>query len=434
MKNILKCGCVFLMMISVFLVLLVLTSLIPAENIRDKVIESSELLSQEGNRKIVNIPMKGLMRFDNYTDALMINTAYSIDSSKPLNSSLMARKNYIPDVTEHIYEDVSGELKSSMKYGPHYDPAGELRDTVNGEATESFEYARYWHGYLCIFRPLLLIFNLKQIRNIITIILIILAILLLKDIYKKLGVFYVMIFLLGFLGIDYIYFKESIQGCLVFLITMIFMNILIGKNANIKNIPMCFLIIGMITNFVDFLTTPVITLGMPLILIFLFQQKEEKLEFREIIKIFVEASIPWVIGYGLTWVSKWILVDIIYNRELIKTGITQVLYRTKGAGGISLELTWATNLIFILLPLTIEIMICTGIIVWGVIKNKKRLTYKERCVGALPYILIGMMPYIWYTVLLNHSANHIIFTYRNQILTLIALPIAAYKFFNIENN
>ena len=56
------------------------------------------------------------MQFDNYTDALMINTAYSIDSSTPLYSAFVARKNYIPNVTTEVYEDVPGELKSSSKY------------------------------------------------------------------------------------------------------------------------------------------------------------------------------------------------------------------------------------------------------------------------------------------------------------------------------
>ena len=32
------------------------------------------------------------------------------------------------------------------------------------EAEESFEYAKYWHGYLIFLRPLLLILNYMEIR------------------------------------------------------------------------------------------------------------------------------------------------------------------------------------------------------------------------------------------------------------------------------
>ena len=111
------------------------------------------------------------MQFDNYTDALMINTAYSIDNNKPFESSFLARKNYIPNVTDDIYQDTAGELKSSSKYKYHNE-VGELNDLVNGEKVESFEYARYWHGYLIILRPLLAFISLNEIRVIFTIMLI----------------------------------------------------------------------------------------------------------------------------------------------------------------------------------------------------------------------------------------------------------------------
>lgn len=124
------------------------------------------------------------MQFDNYTDALMINTAYSIDSQKPLYSAFVARKNYIPNITTEIYEDVPGELKSSSKYSRHNE-VGELNDLVNNEKAESFEYARYWHGYLIFLRPLLILFNINQIRIMLTIILIILACILAYLIYKN---------------------------------------------------------------------------------------------------------------------------------------------------------------------------------------------------------------------------------------------------------
>lgn len=430
MKHILKFVCIFTIMICVFLTLLVLTSMIPSEYIRENVIDSSELLSQEGNKRKINIPMKGLVQFDNYTDALMINTAYSIDSSTPLYSSLVARKNYIPNVTEQIYEDISGELKSASKYEEEYNPVGELKDTLNGEVKESFEYARYWHGYLCVLRPLLLVLNLKLIRILIMIILILLAVFFLKNIHKKLGIVYSILFLVGFIGVEYFYMGESIQGCFIFLITMIVMNILLRKNANIKNIPMCFFVIGMITNFFDFLTNPVITLGMPVMLIFLLKQKEKELGVKETIKIFVKTCIPWIIGYGLTWITKWVLVDVICGKELIRTSMSQVLFRTKGTGQFSVSFAWMINMMYILCQFVIEIIICVGIMVWGVIKNKKHLTHKEFLVKILPYIFIGIMPYIWYSILVDHSSKHSFFTYRNQILTLISLLICCYKFFD----
>lgn len=433
MKNILKYVGVFITIILIFVILMVVTSLFPSEYIKENVKSSVEILAQEGHRKIVYVPQKlSSMQFDNCSDALMINTAYSIDNSTPLYSSFVARKNYIPDTTEIIYEDSVGELHSASKYKGYHSEIGELQDIVNGEAPESFEYARYWHGYLVLLRPLLLIFNLIHIRIIITVILITLAVVVLYNMYKKLGLFYALIFLLGLVGVEYFYIGLSIQGCFIFLITMIFMKIILEKDGKLNDMPMYFLIIGMITNFLDLLTNPLITLGMPLILVFLLNQREKDLTIKEMIIIFLKAGIPWVSGYALTWATKWILIDVIYNKGLIKTAISQVLFRTKGTGNIGFGQAFLYNYSFIEIPIIVDLFIVIGAILWMIKKKINYFTWKEIIVKILPYICICAMPYIWYFVLQDHSYKHSFFTYRNQILMLITIPICYFKSLNIN--
>ena len=40
-----------------------------------------------------------------------------------------------------------------------------------------------------------------------------------------------------------------------------------------------------------------------------------------------------------------------------------------------------------------------------------------------PLLLVAASPYAWYTVLLNHSCIHSFFTYRLQMITVVALGI-----------
>ena len=48
----------------------------------------------------------------------------------------------------------------------------ELSELVNHNSEQKvYEYARYWHGYLIFLRPLLLMFNITQLRVILTILL-----------------------------------------------------------------------------------------------------------------------------------------------------------------------------------------------------------------------------------------------------------------------
>lgn len=434
-RHILKLGkycLVFVSVILFFIVLLILSSSFPSSWIKENVESSAELLVREGNRKNTYIIEKfDTIQFDNYTDALMINTAYSIDNDKPLYSSFTAKKNYVPNVTEQIFEDTAGELRSASKYKRH-DEVHELMDTVNKDITESFEYARYWHGYLGLLRPILLIFDLYAIRIMLTVVFISLSVVVLFNIYKKLGKFYMLTFLLGLIGVEYFYMGLSMQGCFIFLITIIFMKIILERYDKIKDISLYFFVVGMITNYLDFLTNPLITLFVPLILYFLLLQKEKKLSIKEQFFIFIKIGFPWAIGYGLTWLSKWVLVDIIYGRHLLETALIQVLFRTQGTGQISLGLSISYNFKFIVIPFLVSTLITILSIIWSVDKRIPYLSFKEGVVNALPYLIIAIVPYIWYIILKDHSYKHAFFTYRNQILTLICIPILYRKFLDIS--
>ena len=63
----------------------------------------------------------------------------------------------------------------------------ELYDLMHGEKIEdSFEYARYWHGYLVLLRPLLALFNYSAIRIILLVITLLSMAILAILLYKKL--------------------------------------------------------------------------------------------------------------------------------------------------------------------------------------------------------------------------------------------------------
>ena len=197
MKKIFKYLLVFIIMIIAFCLALTITSLVPKKMIIKSVEESSEILDKQTNLYFITIKNKRIkLKFDNFTDALMVNTAFSIDTKTPFYSAMMARKNYIDGKTEIIYPDSTGELKSASKY-EGLNQVGELHDTINNDITESFEYARYWHGYLIFLRPLLIFFNITEIRTILLIAFAILGLIMLYKIYKKIDLGTAIIFLLG---------------------------------------------------------------------------------------------------------------------------------------------------------------------------------------------------------------------------------------------
>ena len=114
-KVILKYSITYISIIAIFLLSLTIVSLIPSSAIEKNVKETSEILKEQNNHYMVRVRRWNMM-FDNFTDSLMINTAYSIDSKDAFYSAMVARKNYIPGVTKIIYPDRTGGLGSSSKY------------------------------------------------------------------------------------------------------------------------------------------------------------------------------------------------------------------------------------------------------------------------------------------------------------------------------
>lgn len=334
LKNFLKYSGVIIILIATYFFMLFITSLIPSSAIKEKVKESAKYLLNYETSEMVDIKYREINLFQ-FTNALMLNTAYSIDSKKPIDSMLTARKNYIPGVTKIIHEETPKDLQSAKQYYKNgvittdaYQ-SRELYDTVNeNNLYESFEYARYWHGYLIFLRPLLLIMNYKQMQFSLLILIVVLLELNFYYVYKRFNIKYAFAFLIAYLSVDTIILSKSINEATCFIISLILTLILLVKKEKFKDMCMFFFIVGSITNFIDFLTNPIVTYGMPILIYIMLLEKEKQIEFKDILILFLKTGIAWTIGYGITWVSKWLLTDLILHKNVIKNALEQVLYRT----------------------------------------------------------------------------------------------------------
>lgn len=224
--------------ISIILVLaLFLTCLIPNKYMTENVKETAKITKSETwLRKI------GTKTTDNYSEELMVNIAYSIDNKTPFYSMITAKRNYIDGVTTNIYLDTKEELYVATDYDGKTGTT-ELEALTNRENIDSYEYTRYWHGYLIILRPLLLLCNINEIRFILWLILMSLIIIMLILIKKKLGIKYMIIYAICLLGIDITIMGFTMQGVYCFLIGIIFNIILLKqKQIDMKKIINMFMI------------------------------------------------------------------------------------------------------------------------------------------------------------------------------------------------
>lgn len=139
-------------------------------------------------------------------------------------------------------------------------------------------------------------------------------------------------------------------------------------------------------------------------------------DFKDTLKFFMS----WVLGYFLTWMTKWVLMDLIYHRDLIRTALGQVLYRSIG-GGISPILAICLNLLSMALPIIIAICL-----MWYMFTKYNAGINKETRKKARIFMVISVLPILWYVILPNHSANHFFFAYRLLFITMFSYMLWGY--------
>lgn len=436
---------IFVILLGIYFAIMTLTSLIPSGMLENNVRESSETLVQEGEKVTFDLKYKEENIFT-FTDALMINTAYSIDNNHPIESFILARKNYIPGQTTEFYPDGQYNLGANENYiskenGDLYQTK-ELYGLMHGDnIQDSYEYARYWHGYLSILRPLLLLFNYSGIRIVLAIITLISIVALITLLCKKISITSGVIYGIGLLAISIFIVTKSINEILIFIVAFISSIILLLKKNPEKNIGIFFFVVGSVSNFIDLLTAPLVTLGITAITYFLLIQKNEsKVNIKRYILDFLKICISWALGYGITWLSKWVITEIFFGRPIISQAIEQAVFRSNGPqiNGMnifSLSNVFIRNMEYLSSPVAITILIAAVIyiIVMMIINRNKKIDFKENLKKCLPYILIFFLPVIWYMVLKQHSYTHVNFTYRILVISIISLLIIASKILVSKN-
>lgn len=394
----------YFIMLSFFIITLVLTCSIPSSFLKNNIGKSLKTLKNEGIYPNFGFPFRQII-LDNFTDSLMLNTAYSVDSNHPLKSALL---NYRYEGKDDAMNQISN-----------------LEKLYLNKEIKKVGYERYWHGYLIYLRPLLIFFSYSQIRIILTLMLYFLFITFFYLSWEKLGKWTILSFTLGLIAVDFFYLGWSLQFSNVFLIGLLGAIYLFLTYKPRQNLTILFFIMGGLTSFFDLLTAPLITLGIPLITAIRLEKKNKL--------AVVYYLLSWLIGYSILWVSKWIIVQLLFAPSAVITAINRVAYRSfyKPNANFSYLKVIKLNLFQLIgyNPIN-KIIILSSLIFFlffFLIYFKFR---KEKLKNITIWILIATIPYLWYLIAANHSYIHVWYTYRNQLMSVVSLFLAAGEFIN----
>ena len=195
------------------------------------------------------------------------------------------------------------------------------------------------------------------------------------------------------------------------------------KTIDSKQSAILFFSIGAFTSYMDFLTTPILTLGFPLVVLVAIDKEKERL------KTLFTQSFIWLLGYASIWSSKWLIGWILTGENIIDTALACAQQRVGNTivfGGVEMYmnqffdiiLTKISNMIY---PICIAIGIMIALLIFYFYKNRDKVKNFNWLV------IISLMPIVWFIVMKNHSLQHIFFTWRDFMLTLWCMLIFAFS-------
>lgn len=385
---------------------LLLSAMLPRSAIKANVRESAEYLC-EG--ELFGTLADGVesSKIDRYADSILLAIAYQYDAEHPLTSVMWSSYYY----TDYLNENVN------------------LLHAVTREYEPNQQYLRYWHGSNAIVRPLLLFFNIQEIYVLNGVVLAVLVTGLLVMLLKNRAFVPAIGVAAGLVSTAVWYVPFSLEYTWTYLL-MLLLSVVGLKLALLdrwKLLGFFFMIGGMLTNYMDFLTTETLTLLVPLLFtLWVDRHRNTEKTYPRLFQSAGKAALAWGFGYVGMWVMKWVMASVVLGENVMPYVSGHIEERLGGNIGVGLwrYITGAViNNVRCLFPF--EYGVLGGIVGFALLLLAAYIAYvyhkKHICKECvLLYVLVGLVPYIRYIVLHNHSYLHFFFTYRAQMATVLA--------------
>lgn len=344
-------------------------------------------------------------QLDNWTDSIMLLEASDATEASTLEKAMLAYRGSIDN------------CNPSETFVAHY--------IQNVEFTRIAEYPRYWHGYLVVLKPLLSFFNYSTIRIINGVIQLVALILVCVLMKRKDLTPYIIPYILCYLMLMPIALTKCFQfsSCYYVFTVGVIALLILKDSARLKLAYLVFLNIGILTAYIDFLTYPIATYGVPAIISVVLSRNDHLEE--KLIGI-VRNGFFWCLGYGGMWGAKWVISSITIGNNVFANAMDAFTSRTStvSSDGLTQYSVFNCELMnytrFIQTPFIILVIIFSIYILFKYIR-RYNFEYKCALTISLPYTILSFAPVVWYAFATNHSYIHYWFTNKACVVTLMAL-------------
>lgn len=384
--------------------LLMAVHALPMEPIKAHLAESLAVFDNEGgtaeamSERVVKSYVNTWQ--DNRTDVMMLIFA-SHESDEPL---------YRQAAISMGYETMDGGLLEGIR---EYLTNGtdNLRQTT---------YGRYWHGYLVLLKPLLTWCNYMDVRmlNMLAEGALLAA---LGWLMQKRGLGrYIPALCGGMILLTPWIIPLNMQYMTSFYPMILGMLLLLWKPDFIQKRLgdwLFFMLLGMVTAYVDVLTYPLVTFGMPFVLWTVIKDEDGT---GAPLKAFLRLGLAWLAGYAGMWAGKWVLVALFGTRAEVATIFSSISARTSAEELSRWSSVMRNLMVFWRKPYKL-MALCFGaafVVMWlrghG---NRKPMSLSL----GFTWTLCALLPICWYYVMADHSHTHYFYTHRILAISAFAL-------------
>ena len=297
-------GICFCLLILCYLMLGLFAWMIPDAPVRNHVrrtLDRGDLCDQH----VSAIILRGRCQLDNYTDALIVNQALML-RTEGIKSVLLIPRRYDDTVQT-----------TNLALAAHEAP--------NPVITY---YARYWCGTTFITRLLLSVTDYIGIRYFLYIVTSLLLLWLCVSLWNRgwKSAMWAVAYSLLLVNVFVMQFSMQFSPSLIIAVGAMLW-LCYHSKADRRGLAILFFTIGSITAYLDMITVPTITLGLPLALyVWIKAEKNIWYGLRSVATIMV----IWTIGYTFTWVAKWMLASIFTDFNVFANAYEQSKYWSNG--------------------------------------------------------------------------------------------------------
>lgn len=414
LKRIIRYFIIFLLGVIVCSLALFLAGLLPQWTIFGNMEKSVELFEREGCYPQITQKRESY-QLDNYSDALMISHSYYMNTRESPNA-----------------------IFSNPGYGNNADPVSSLIEISKTEPGANFWYSHYWMGFRVPLRALLTITDYSHIRITVSWTLLLLFCVAILTLAQRLDKWIALCLAIAVLSCNIIVMATSLQFSCCYILA--FCGILaVDRFRERKNfLVVIFLLLGQLTQFFDFYTTPIITYGLPMSVLLLIGLKEGWLRrAKDSFRFAMKCFLAWGLAYAGMWIMRMVLVTIFtqINGFLI-------VRRFADYAGIINDIIPKTTLMNVLMQAIVVFMSKPTVVVGGIslfiwfmllVKRRKEINAAGVVRGSI-FLVLALLPIAWISASSKAFSIHFWFQYRSLSLTVFGIYCFLYQIVFIREN